>query len=52
MKSGKPGIHEHLSTCKDYHSSSISNFYTLAQANTDFVAKIKESFDIKNIHQN
>ena len=37
--SGKSAIHEHISSCKDSHSCSISNFYTLVQANTDFEAK-------------
>ena len=50
-KSGKSSIHEHISSCKDRHSSSISNFYTLAKANTDFEAKIKEALYMKNIHQ-
>ena len=35
-KSGKCAIHEHISSCKDCHSCSISNFYTSAHANTDF----------------
>ena len=41
-KSGKSAIHEHISSCKGCHSCSISNFYTLAQANTDFETKIKD----------
>ena len=46
-KSGKSAIHDHISSCKDCHSCSISNFYTLSQANTDFEAKIKEALHIK-----
>ena len=41
--SGKSAIHEHNSSCKDCHSCSISNFYTISQANTDFEARIKEA---------
>ena len=49
--SGKSAIHEHVSSCKDCHSYSINNFYTLSQANIDFVKKIKEAIYIK-IDQN
>ena len=35
-KSRKSAIHEHISSCKDCNSCSISNFYTISQANTDF----------------
>ena len=42
-KSGRSAIHEHISSCKDCHSYSISNFYALAQANTDISAKVKEA---------
>ena len=42
-KSGKFAIHEHVSSCKDCHSCYINNIYTLAQANTDFEAKVKRS---------
>ena len=53
VKSGKPTIHENVSSCKGCHSCSISNFYYLAQANTDFEGKIKEDLYIYiNIHQN
>ena len=45
-KLGKTAIHEHISSCKDCHSCSISNFHTLAQANTEFEAKIKEALYI------
>ena len=45
--SGKSAAHEHISSCKDCHSCSISNFYTLAQANTDFEAKIKDLYIYK-----
>ena len=44
--SGKSAIHEHISSCKDCHSYSISDFYTIYQANTDFEAKIKEALYI------
>ena len=50
--SGKSAIHEHISSCKDCHSSSISTVYAIYQANTDFDAKIKEALYIKNMHQN
>ena len=45
-ESGKSAIHEHLSSCKDCHSCSISNFYAISLANTDFEAKIKEALYI------
>ena len=44
--SGKSAIHGHISSCKDCHSCSISNFYTLAQAKMDFEAKTKEALHI------
>ena len=46
-KSGISAINEHISSCKDCHSYSISNFNTLAQANTDFEVKIKEALHMK-----
>ena len=46
-KSGISAIHEHISSCKDCHSCTISNFYIISQANTDFEAKIKEALCIK-----
>ena len=49
--SGKSAIHDHISSCKDCHSYSISNCCTISQDNTDFEAKIKEASYIKNIHQ-
>ena len=45
--SGKSAIHDHISSCKGCHSCSISNYYTISQANTDFEAKIKEALHIK-----
>ena len=33
MNLKKSATNEHISSCKDCHSCSISNFYTLAQAN-------------------
>ena len=48
-KSGKSTIHEHISSCKNCHSCSIINFYTLTQANTDLEAKVKVALYIKNI---
>ena len=45
-KSGKSAIHEHISSCKDCHSCSISIFYIISQANSDFGAKIKEALYI------
>ena len=45
-KSEKSAIHEHISSCKDCHSFSILNFFTLAQADTDFEAKIREALYI------
>ena len=50
--SGKSAIHEHFCSCRDCHSCSIRNFYTLAQANTDFEVKMKEALHIESIHQN
>ena len=44
--SEKSPIDTHTSSCKDCHSYSISNFYALALANTDFDAKIKEALYI------
>ena len=40
-KSGKSAIHEHISSCKDCYSCYISNFYTLAQSNTDIISSFK-----------
>ena len=52
-QSGKSSVHEHITSCKDCHSCSIRNIHTLAHANTDFEAKIKERLYVyKNIHQN
>ena len=51
-KLGKSAINEDISSCKDCHSCSIINFYTLAQANVDFEAEVKEYLCIKNIRQN
>ena len=48
-RAGKSSIHEHISSCKVCHSCSISNFHTLALANTDFEAKITEALYVKNI---
>ena len=45
--SGRSSIREHISSCKDCHSRSISNCYTLAQANMDFEAKIREALYMK-----
>ena len=44
--SGKSAIPEYISSSKDCHSCSISNFCIISQANTDFEAKIKESLYI------
>ena len=46
-KSGKPAIHEHTSSCKDCHPCSISNFYIISQANTDFEAKKEDLYTKK-----
>ena len=48
----KSAIHEYFCSCRDCHSCSIRNFYTLAQANTDFEVKMKEALYMKSIHQN
>ena len=45
-KSGRSAIHAHISSCKGCHSCSISNIYTLAQANTDLEVNIKEAIYI------
>ena len=50
--SGKSAIHEHISSCKDCHSYSISNFHIISQDDTDFEGKIKQALYIKNTHQN
>ena len=50
--SGESAIHQNISSCKDCHSCSISNFFTLAQADVDFEDKIKETLYKKNMHQN
>ena len=34
------------SSCKDLHSCSRSNFYTLSEANTDFGAKVRKVLHI------
>ena len=47
VKSEKSAIQEHIRSCKDCHTCSISNFYALAQANTDYEAKIKEALYVK-----
>ena len=44
--SGKSAIHEHISSCKDCHSYSINNVYTISQADTDFGAIMLLSYDI------
>ena len=43
---GKSVIHEHISSCKDCQSFSISNFYIISQVNSDFEAEIKEALYI------
>ena len=48
-KSGKSVSHEHISSFKNCHACSISNTYILAQANTDFEAKIKVALHRKNL---
>ena len=50
-KSRKYAIHEHITSCMDCHSFSISYFYILAHAYTYFEAKVKETLYIKDIHQ-
>ena len=45
-KSEKSAIRDHISSCKDSHSCSISNCYAISQANPDFEAKIKEALYI------
>ena len=45
--SGTSAIHQNISSCKDCHSCSISNFFTLAQADVDFEDEIKEASCMK-----